>query len=262
MPGTEEVLFNGGLYHDSCLNGILRGAELREQRKRLSRGGRGREPPQGRAVRVLAPLGPQSPALSTLFIGMACVLSAWEQGGRWPFQNTAPLGLSHALCLPTGSHPGAPKALLTLSCPSNHFPTNIIWETDTRRIQGLPIVTPEGDGRCQLSGGVPGPPPCASLPSTVLSDLMWALRMGRSGSIYTTKTSKYYNPEWTVKHLLSPPQELGNEAVARVKVRLALGGGWGSRCGGREGYHTGVREELGELPKLLAGVTSGERTGW
>lgn len=60
---------------------------------------------------------------------------------------------------------------------------------------------------------------------------MWALRVGRSGSIYNTKISKYHTPEPTVKHLLSshrpppPRQELGNEAVARGKVRLAWGGG-------------------------------------
>lgn len=157
-------------------------------------------------MRVLAPLGPRSPAVSALFIGVACVLlTAWEQRGRQPFRNTAPLGLSYALRLPTGSYPGAPKALLTLSCPTNHFPTNIIWETDSRRVRGLPMVTLEGDGRCRLSGGAPGPPLCASLPSTVLGDLVWALRMGRSGSIYTTKTSKYFNPEWTVRHSLSPP---------------------------------------------------------
>lgn len=93
---------------------------------------------------------------------------------------------------------------------------------------------------------------------------MWALRVGRSGSIYNTKISKYHTPEPTVKHLLSscpapPRQELGNEAVARGKVRLAWGGGCG--VGGRERYNTGVREARGEPPKLLAGETSRERTG-
>lgn len=38
MPGTEEVLINGGLYHAACLDGTLREAELREQRKGLYRG--------------------------------------------------------------------------------------------------------------------------------------------------------------------------------------------------------------------------------
>ena len=40
-PGTEEVLINAGLYHDSCLDGTLREVELREQRKRVCRGERG-----------------------------------------------------------------------------------------------------------------------------------------------------------------------------------------------------------------------------
>lgn len=33
MPGAEEVPINGGLYHDSGLEGTLREAELREQRE-------------------------------------------------------------------------------------------------------------------------------------------------------------------------------------------------------------------------------------
>lgn len=61
MPGTEEVLVNGGLYHDSCLDGTLREAVLREQRKGLYRGEWGRVPPWGQAGRVLAPLRPAEP---------------------------------------------------------------------------------------------------------------------------------------------------------------------------------------------------------
>lgn len=62
MPGTEEVLFNGGLYHDSCSDETRRGAELREQRKRLSGGGHGgREPPRTDGSESPRPSGSTEP---------------------------------------------------------------------------------------------------------------------------------------------------------------------------------------------------------
>lgn len=77
-PGSEEVLLNGGLYRDSRLDGTLRGAELGNRGSDCARGERGRGPPWGRAVRVLAPLG-LAESCTPSALGVAFIPAAWEQ---------------------------------------------------------------------------------------------------------------------------------------------------------------------------------------
>lgn len=168
MPGTEEVLINGGLYHSSCLDGTLREAELREQRKRLYRGEWGREPPWGRAVRVLAPLGLAESYIHLILQGGIHPCS-WEQGGRGPSRTRHPrdFPMLSARRFP----PGAPKTFLTLSYPINNFPANI-WDSDSQTIRGLPAVTPESSRRCLLSSRVLAPAVHISF-SAALRGLMW-----------------------------------------------------------------------------------------
>lgn len=152
----------------------------------LCRGEWGRGPG---AVSVLALLGqPALLALSSL--GWHLFSQPGNSEGEGPFQDVAPLDFSHALC----SYPGAGNTSVTLSYPTNHFPT-IIWDVDSQM-----IVTPEGKGWVPPSRSVPGLPGWASLPRSMLSDLLRVLENGT----YIMEINKYNNPAPMVTGLPAP----------------------------------------------------------
>ena len=166
----------------------------------------GRGAPAGSVLALLRRLSPTC----TPFFGVAFILTAWElakardasrmqQPGDFPMPSVC-------------SYPGARGTCLTLSYPTNRFPTNITCDVDSQM-----IVIPEGKRHSEVSPSrsVLGLPVGASLPHSALSDLLWVLENGP----YITDINKYYSPEPMVKYGPAPtvPQELGNEVWSELK---------------------------------------------
>lgn len=103
VQGAEEVPVNGGLYPDSSLDGTLREAEFWSSGNRGSNCAevKGGGPLLERAMRVQ-----QSPT-STYYPRWHSSSQPGNKRRRGSFQDTAPPRFSQALCLHTGSHPGA-----------------------------------------------------------------------------------------------------------------------------------------------------------